>query len=123
MRRNREKGAAVVAAGNEERRQAVLSLKNSLAAVREEVALKADLYRQTQKQKKEMHEKEFQDLLEQVGGGRVRGGAAAGPKGRDKEGGCLNATHRRLHCYDALKLNSPCLASALESQGRAPEIL
>lgn len=107
VRRNREKGAAVVAAGNEERRQAVLSLKNSLAAVREEVALKADLYRQTQKQKKEMHEKEFQDLLEQVGGGRVRGGAAAVPKERDKEGGCFNVAQRRMHCYHALKLYRP----------------
>ena len=33
--------------------------------VREEVAKKATLYRQLQKQKAEMHEHEFQDLLEQ----------------------------------------------------------
>ena len=43
----------------------MLGLKTSLVAVREEVAAKATRYRQLQKQKKEVQEREFQDLLEQ----------------------------------------------------------
>lgn len=65
IKRNQDRGAAVIEAQNESRRQAVLSLKLSMTAVREEVAKKAKRYRQLQKQKKEVQEKEFQDLLEQ----------------------------------------------------------
>ncbi|GAX76218.1 hypothetical protein CEUSTIGMA_g3662.t1 [Chlamydomonas eustigma] len=65
VKRNKEKGLAVVEQQNEARRQAVIGLKNSMVAVREEVADKAMRFRQLQKQKKEMHEKDFQDLLEQ----------------------------------------------------------
>ncbi len=46
VRINREKGAAVVDQQNERRRQAVMGLKQSMNAVREEVAAKATRYRQ-----------------------------------------------------------------------------
>lgn len=65
MQRNMTKGREVVEAQNEMRRQAVASLKDSLATVRNEVAHKASIYHQVQKQKKEVQEKEFQDLIEQ----------------------------------------------------------
>ncbi|KAL6756552.1 hypothetical protein V8C86DRAFT_68936 [Haematococcus lacustris] len=65
VRRNLERGRQVVAAQNAARRQAVLGLKDSLAQVRSEVAHKAALYRQLQKQKREVQDKEFQDLIEQ----------------------------------------------------------
>eukprot|EP00967_Tisochrysis_lutea_P018521 scaffold20972_cov20-Tisochrysis_lutea.AAC.4 len=57
-------GREVVAAQNEARRMAVIGLKDNLARVREEVAHKAALYRQLQKQKQEVQDKEFQDLIE-----------------------------------------------------------
>lgn len=65
IKRNQDRGTSVIEAQNEARQQAVLGLKTSMVAVREEVARKATRYRQLQKQKKEVMEKEFQDLLEQ----------------------------------------------------------
>ncbi|MEW5303719.1 MAG: hypothetical protein WDW36_006383 [Sanguina aurantia] len=59
------RGQAATAAGNAARRGAVLALKESLGAVRREVAEKATLYRQLHKQRSEVHEREFQALLEQ----------------------------------------------------------
>ncbi|KAF5843500.1 hypothetical protein DUNSADRAFT_14416, partial [Dunaliella salina] len=58
------RGREVVAAQNEARRTAVIGLKDNLARVRDEVAHKAALYRQLQKQKQEVQDKEFQDLIE-----------------------------------------------------------
>lgn len=43
----------------------------SWAQVREEVAKKASLYQQLQKQKREMREREFADLIEQVSDSHV----------------------------------------------------
>jgi hypothetical protein len=45
VKKDRDKGTKLLAQQNEQRRNAVMNLKGSLAAVREEVAAKASLYR------------------------------------------------------------------------------
>jgi hypothetical protein len=65
IKRTQKKGEVALAQANETRRQAVLCLKSNLASVREDIARKAAMFRMLQKQKKEVQEREFQDLLDQ----------------------------------------------------------
>lgn len=65
IKRNQQRGEAALAQTNETRRQAVMNLKSNLTAVKQDVAQKAGVYRMLQKQKKEVQEREFQDLLDQ----------------------------------------------------------
>eukprot|EP00955_Chlamydomonas_euryale_P071930 361248-Chlamydomonas_euryale.AAC.2 len=73
IKKSRAGAEAAAAAQQAARRAAVMGLKGSLTAVREDVAAKARLHQQKQKQKREVHEKQFQDLLEQVSVGGCSG--------------------------------------------------